>query len=148
MCTLCVLQETLTLAHCKHVSLMHLSSKPLTLKMDSAGFLVVLFTVIRRRLWWRQKALEVMHLAVCAADAACQDSMIQLLIRSNALDCFACILRPTLYNDESEDSVGELATSSYHALSHAWTVICHSIMVLTRCACSKPKSFVMLQHRR
>ncbi len=83
----------------------------LTLNMDSAGFLVVLFTVIRRRLGWRQKALELLHLAVCVADAVCQDSILQLLMRSNALDCFACILRPTLYNDESEDTVGKLVTS-------------------------------------
>ena len=71
---------------------------PLRLKLnvDSAGFLVVLFMVIRRRNWWRQKALELMHLAVCAADAVCQDSILQLLMRSNALDCFASILRPTL----------------------------------------------------
>ncbi|KAL0041132.1 hypothetical protein WJX77_005804 [Trebouxia sp. C0004] len=69
------------------------------------GFLVVLFAVIRRRLWWRQKALELMHLAVSAADAVCQDSMIQLLMRSNALDCFGSLLRPTLYNGEREDTV-------------------------------------------
>lgn len=94
----------------------------LTLNMDSAGFLVVLFMVIKR-LWWRQKALELMHLAVCVADAVCQDSILQLLMRSNALDCFACILRPTLYNDGSEDTVGKLVTSCYQG--SAAYVDCH-----------------------
>ncbi len=115
--------------------------------MDSAGFLVVLFTVIRRRLGWCQKALEVIHLAMCVADAVCQDSMIQLLIRSNAMDRFARILRPTLYNDESEDTVGEFATSFYHALLPALTVICHSIITLARCTC-KPNLLFLLQQRQ
>lgn len=90
---------------------MHLSFQSLPLNRDSAGFLVVLFMVIRRRLWWCQKALELLHLAVCAADAVCQDSILQLLMRSNALECFACVLRPTLYNDASEDTVGKLVKS-------------------------------------